>query len=189
MFPRRNSLESFCTFSTEEAPRVPVFLQRNANGGSGRSYLAWLWEGSSRPSSPSWSREKAERFFTGYLLISPTTEAPHIQQGGSAHYRAWGHAHASSSAAQGLKCELERQGAAQELVRGREGEPSSQAWSSKGRVAVQGGAGSRAGSRAQDSSLCTATVMLSCFWIMMFLQQGARAEGGQLGGGSGQGNH
>lgn len=132
---------------------------------------------------------KEGRVFTGHLLISPTNEAPHRQQGGSARYRA----HGSSSAAQGLKCELEAWGGAQELQRG-EGEPSSWVWSSKGRVAVQGGA--ELAARAQDSSLCTATVMLSCFWIMMFLQQerrkgsgrgagtGAAAGGGKWAGGS-----
>lgn len=52
-----------------------------------------------------------------------------------------------------------------------------------------GGAGLAA--RAQDSSLCTATVMLSCFWIMMFLQKGEGDEGGELGleQGGGQGDH
>lgn len=77
-----------------------------------------------------------------------------------------------------------------------EGEPSSQVWSSKGRVVCrEEEPGAELVPEAQDSSLCTATVMLSCFWIMMFLERGKRAEGAQLcqeelaGVGSGQGNH
>lgn len=78
------------------------------------------------------------------------------------------------------------------------GEPSSQCGAPKGewqcREELGLELGVELGGRAQDSSLCTATVMLSCFWIMMFLQ-GESAEGGELGQeqllgvGSGQGNH
>lgn len=91
--------------------------------------------------------------------------------------------HISSSAAQLLKCELLV--AAQELLRGA-GEPSAQVqyykhvlhWSSRGeRLSGEEKLGQRwewstaPVPEGQDASLCTATVMLSCFWIMIFLEQ------------------
>ena len=93
--------------------------------------------------------------------------------------------HTSPSPAQVLKCELESPIAAQKLLSG-EGEPSAQVWyykhilrwSSRGKwLSSEEELGRRWEWSAaqvpegQDASLCTATVMLSCFWIMIFLEQ------------------
>lgn len=84
-----------------------------------------------------------------------------------------------------LKCELETPIAAQEPLGG-EGEPSAQVWyykhvlpwSSRGEWLSSeeelGWRWKRSAAQVpegQDASLCTATVMLSCFWIMIFLEQ------------------
>lgn len=93
--------------------------------------------------------------------------------------------HISSSAAQVLKCELETLIAAQELLSG-EGEPSAQVWyykhvlrwnsrgewlSSEEELGQRWEWGVAQVPKGQDASLCTATVILSCFWIMIFLEQ------------------
>lgn len=89
-----------------------------------------------------------------------------------------------------LRCELETPRAAQELLSGEE-EPSAQVWyykhvprwSSRGEWLSSEEELSRRRERSaawvpegQDASLCTATVMLSCFWIMIFLEQEKEEE-------------
>lgn len=136
MFPRRNSWERICIFSPAGAS---TNSREMLTKGVGEVTFGNKAPG---PALPARAKRRKERrvFYRSFIYFS-NKRSPHTEQGGSAHHRAWGCAHGSSSAAQGLKCELEAWGAAQGL-QGGEGELH------PGRGAPEGGWQCRRRSRA-----------------------------------------